>query len=97
MRAVTFQSMVRTSSPGTYSRTSRNSMPVPLKTEWYSPLKTSSTRRRVRISILRTAARTSGGMVVPARLRVMTGYGTSMLSSRTDTMSSLVRFSASAS
>ena len=34
-RAVTFQSIMRTSSPGTYSRTSSKSMPRPLKTEWY--------------------------------------------------------------
>ena len=34
VRAVTFQSMVRTSSPGTYSRTSANSIPRPLKEEW---------------------------------------------------------------
>ena len=34
MRAVTFQSIVRTSSPGRYSRTSANSMPRPLKTAW---------------------------------------------------------------
>jgi hypothetical protein len=33
-RAVTFQSMVRGSSPGSYSRTSANSMPRPLKTAW---------------------------------------------------------------
>ncbi len=33
-RAVTFQSMLRTSSPGTYSRTSSKSMPLPRKTEW---------------------------------------------------------------
>ena len=33
VRAVTFQSMVLTSSPGTYSRTSSKSMPRPLKTE----------------------------------------------------------------
>ena len=32
VRAVTFQSIVRTSSPGTYSRTSSKSMPRPLKT-----------------------------------------------------------------
>ena len=32
-RAVTFQSMVRISSPGTYSRTSSKSMPRPLNTE----------------------------------------------------------------
>ncbi len=34
MRAVTFQSIVRTSSPGAYSRTSANSMPRPLNTAW---------------------------------------------------------------
>ena len=33
VRAVTFQSMVRTSSPGTYGRTSSNSTPWPLKVE----------------------------------------------------------------
>ena len=32
--AETFQSIVRTSSPGSYSRTSANSTPRPLKTEW---------------------------------------------------------------
>ncbi len=32
-RAVTFQSMKRTSSPGMYSRTSANSIPVPRNTE----------------------------------------------------------------
>ena len=37
MRAVTFQSMSRTSSPNWYSRTSANDMPRPLKAEWYSP------------------------------------------------------------
>ncbi len=37
MRAVTFQSMVRTSSPGWYWRTSEKAMPRPLKTEWYWP------------------------------------------------------------
>src|SRR6202166_1732793 len=49
-RAVTFQSMVRTSSPGLYSRTSSKSMPRPLNTEWYSPARLSLTMRRVRIS-----------------------------------------------
>src|SRR6202041_3197327 len=49
-RAVTFQSMVRTSSPGLYSRPSSKSMPRPLKTEWYSPARLSLTMRRVRIS-----------------------------------------------
>ena len=42
MRAVTFQSMERTSSPGWYSRTSANSMPCPLNTEWYSPANSES-------------------------------------------------------
>ena len=37
MRAVTFQSMMRISSPGWYCRTSENAMPRPLKTEWYWP------------------------------------------------------------
>ena len=51
MRAVTFQSMVRISSPGWYSRTSSNSIPCPLNTLWYSPENTSLTSRRVRISM----------------------------------------------
>jgi sialate O-acetylesterase len=34
VRAVTFQSIVRTSSPGTYGRTSSNSTPCPLNVEW---------------------------------------------------------------
>ena len=36
-RAVTFQSMDRTSSPGTYSRTSENSRPFPRKALRYAP------------------------------------------------------------
>ena len=36
--------LVRTSSPGVYSRTSANSMPRPLKTLWYWPAKRSLTR-----------------------------------------------------
>ena len=55
VRAVTFQSIVRTSSPGRYSRTSANSMPRPLKTLWYWPANRSLTRWLVRIWILRTA------------------------------------------
>src|SRR5262245_27485770 len=51
--------MVRTSSPGEYSRTSANSIPRPLKTLWYSPAKVSVTRRPVRISMRRTWARIS--------------------------------------
>jgi hypothetical protein len=54
MRAVTFQSIDRTSSPGSYSRTSSNSMPWPRKTEWYSPASCSFTRRPVQIRIVRT-------------------------------------------
>src|SRR5665213_3305444 len=57
VRAVTFQSMVRTSSPGTYSRTSSKSMPRPLKTERYWPASESLTRRRVRISNCRMRPR----------------------------------------
>ena len=37
MRAVTFQSMSLTSSPGVYSRTALNSIPRPLNAETYSP------------------------------------------------------------
>src|SRR5262252_4741891 len=59
MREVTFQSIVRMSSPGVYSRTSSNSMPRPLKTEWYSPASDSFTSRLVRISIRLTFFRIS--------------------------------------
>src|SRR5882672_2231163 len=51
--------MVRMSSPGVYSRTSSNSIPRPLKTEWYSPASDSFTSRLVRISIRRTFFRIS--------------------------------------
>src|SRR5579863_1022691 len=53
MRAETFQSMRRMSSPGMYWRTSENAMPLPLKTEWYCPAIRSRTRRSVTISIFR--------------------------------------------
>src|SRR5882724_11497424 len=53
MRADTFQSMSRMSSPGMYWRTSEKAMPLPLKTEWYWPAIRSRTRRSVTISILR--------------------------------------------
>src|ERR1700759_1593952 len=53
MRADTFQSMSRMSSPGMYWRTSENAMPEPLKTEWYCPAIRSRTRRSVTISIFR--------------------------------------------
>ncbi len=58
MRAVTFQSIERMSSPGWYSLTSSNSIPCPLKTLWYSPEKRSFTRRLVMISIRLTLRRT---------------------------------------
>jgi hypothetical protein len=61
MRAVTFQSIDRTSSPGWYSRTSENSIPCPLNTERYSPVKTEFTRPRVRSSMSFTCRRISGG------------------------------------
>src|SRR6185503_7007615 len=61
MREVTFQSRVRTSSPHWYSRTSLNSIPRPLKTEWYSPASDSFTSRLVRISMRRTFLRISAG------------------------------------
>src|ERR1044072_1932267 len=38
-RAVTFQSISRTSSPNWYSLTSLKDMPLPLKALWYSPEK----------------------------------------------------------
>ena len=64
VRAVTFQSMLRMSSPYWYSRTSAKLMPRPLKTEWYSPENTSFTRPRVAISIRRTCLRTSRGIMI---------------------------------
>src|SRR3954471_12464251 len=64
MRAVTFQSMLRTSSPGWYSRTSENSMPCPLNTERYSPVKSEFTSPRVRSSSSFTCRRISGGTPV---------------------------------
>ena len=56
MRAVTFQSMMRISSPGWYWRTSENAMPRPLKTEWYWPASMSDTTLRVRDLQLADAA-----------------------------------------
>src|SRR5690348_7318801 len=61
MRAVTFQSMLRTSSPAWYSRTSANSMPCPLKTDRYSPVNSEFTSPRVRSSSSLTWRSTSGG------------------------------------
>ncbi len=67
IRAVTFQSMDRTSSPGWYSRTSANSMPCPLKTERYSPENRELTSRRVRNSMSFTWRSTSGGTETDVR------------------------------
>src|SRR5688572_6969039 len=61
MRAVTFQSMLRTSSPIWYSRTSENSIPCPLKTERYSPEKREFTSPRVWSSRSLTWRRMSDG------------------------------------
>src|SRR6476660_8468902 len=61
MRAVTFQSMLRTSSPAWYSRTSANSIPCPLKTDRYSPVNSELTSPRVRSSMSFTWRRISGG------------------------------------
>ena len=58
-RAVTFQSMSRTSSPARYSLTSENDIPRPRKAVWYFPAKISFDRPRVLISILRTRRRIS--------------------------------------
>ncbi len=61
IRAVTFQSIERTSSPGSYCRTSENSMPRPRNTLWYSPRNTLATSRRARISMRRTRVMRSAG------------------------------------
>src|SRR4051794_15575552 len=61
MRAVTFQSIDRTSSPGWYSRTSSKERPVPLKTEWYSPPSRVWTARRARSCRRRICRITSAG------------------------------------
>src|SRR5881227_3662768 len=63
IRAVTFQSMERTSSPGWYSRTSSNDRPVPLKTEWYSPPSRVWTARRARSWRRRICRITSAGSI----------------------------------
>ncbi len=62
VRAETFQSIVRTSSPIWYGRTSANSIPRPLNAEWYSPPNTSSTSPRVRTSTWRIFLNSSRGI-----------------------------------
>src|SRR5258706_5689241 len=61
IRAVTFQSILRISSPGSYSRTSSKSRPEPRKTLRYVPTSASSARIRALISTCLTTRRTSGG------------------------------------
>src|SRR5205823_2924521 len=61
IRAVTFQSMLRISSPGSYSRTSSKSSPEPRKTLRYVPMSAASARIRALISTCLTSRRTSGG------------------------------------
>jgi hypothetical protein len=96
VRAETFQSMARTSSPGAYGRTSLNAMPRPLKTEWYWPPRVSSTARRVAISMRRM--RWMRSRVFMAFGRGETGrQGTSTRSRTRDTTFSGVTSSASAS
>ena len=110
-RAVTFQSMLRTSSPGKYSRTSENSIPLPRNTARYSPRKRSLTSLREWISIRRIRFRSSGvsgprvdsleiaAMVEPAESgrRGRNAQGTSTLSSKRSMTWSGVTSSASAS
>src|SRR5262245_2821954 len=60
MRAVTFQSIARMSSPGRDSRTSTNSMPVPLNVERYSPTNVVLMILRVLSSMWRSFFRNSG-------------------------------------
>src|SRR5690606_27371056 len=59
--------MARTSSPGTYSRTSANSMPRPRNEDEYAPESTESTVPRARISICRTLRRISEGIMGNAK------------------------------
>src|SRR5712691_8748808 len=61
IRAVTFQSMLRMSSPASYSRTSSKSRPDPRNTLRYVPTSASSARMRALISTCLTTRRTSGG------------------------------------
>src|SRR5690625_187425 len=70
VRADTFQSICRTSSPIWYGRTSANSIPRPRNAEWASPPNTLLTRPRVRISRRRTFQSNSGVNTVRMRDRV---------------------------
>ena len=98
IRAVTFQSMLRTSSPHWYSRTSLKAMPRPLNAEWYSPAKTWWLSALVRISIFRTFfINSSGVMIRHARLDRASAYGTITVLRIFSIICSGVTFSASAS
>jgi hypothetical protein len=77
MRAVTFQSIERTSSPGRYSRTSMNSMPCPLNVDLYSPTNVELMIFRVRSSMRRSFFKNSAesiphGTSTDARMRWIT-------------------------
>ena len=61
VRAVTFQSISRTSSPGTYGRTCASSLPRPSRCERWSPASRPSTRRPIDSS----RARSSGSGIGP--------------------------------
>ena len=60
VRAVTFQSIRRTSSPGTYGRTWASSVPSPCAHERWSPASSPSIRRRTVRSTLRRSADGTG-------------------------------------
>ncbi len=57
VRAVTFQSISRTSSPGTYGRTCASSVPRPSSAERWSPASSPSTRRAIVSSSALSSAR----------------------------------------
>src|SRR5262245_58160121 len=65
MRAVTFQSIARMSSPARYSRTSTNSRPVPLNVDLYSPTNDALTILRVLSWIWRSFFRNSSESFEP--------------------------------
>src|SRR5215471_2651039 len=67
--------MLRTSSPAWYSRTSENSMPCPLNTERYSPVKSEFTSPRVRSSRSLTWRSTSGGTAAAGCIATAVGRG----------------------
>ena len=71
VRAVTFQSIMRTSSPGAYGRTCASSVPSPVAHERWSPASSPSIRRRtVRLTLRRSAAGSGPG---PGRPGVRAG------------------------